>query len=79
MTPGEHLAEYMAHYKLNARNLARLSGMPVEILHGILAERLSITESTAEAIEPILGMPAHFWMNLETNYQQRKDRQWYHR
>ncbi len=66
--PGETLAEEMEARALTRRALAAAMGRPPALIGAILGGRRSITADTAVQLEHALGLPAQFWLNLQTQY-----------
>ncbi len=67
--PGETIKEYLEHMGITQGELAHRMGRPVTQISRIINARIRITVETALQLERILARPAHFWMNLETNYR----------
>jgi HTH-type transcriptional regulator/antitoxin HigA len=66
--PGELLAEELEARDLTQAQLARTMGRPVQALNEIVRGRKSITAETAVQLEAALEIPAHFWLNLQSEY-----------
>jgi plasmid maintenance system antidote protein VapI len=45
------------------------SGRPAQVINEIIRDKKRITHETALEFEKVLGIPAHFWVNLEADYQ----------
>lgn len=67
--PGELLAEELAAAGLSQAQLAMRMGRPPQAINEIVKGRKSITPETAVELERVLGVPAHFWLNLETTFR----------
>jgi len=67
--PGEFLEEEIEARGISQRELARQTGRPAQAINEIIRGRKRITAETALDLERVLGTPASFWMNLESNYQ----------
>ena len=67
--PGELLEEEIQARGMTQRDLARQCGRPPQAINEIVRGKKRITAETALAFERVLGTPASFWMNLESNYQ----------
>lgn len=67
--PGETLEEALEALGMTQRELAQRTGRPTQIINGIIKGKHAITPETALLFERVLGMPASFWNNLETQYQ----------
>ena len=72
--PGETLAEEIEFIGMTQQELAREAGLSPELVHAIIQGEAPITETTAERLEKVLGVPSHLWVNLETRYQLTKAR-----
>ncbi len=66
--PGEHLAEYLESWGISQAELADRTGLHRKTINAIINGTMSITADTAVLLEPIFGMPAHFWVNLDAQY-----------
>jgi HTH-type transcriptional regulator / antitoxin HigA len=55
--------------------LALRMGRPPQVISEIISGKKQITEVTALELERVLGVPASFWLNLESNYQLARARQ----
>jgi antitoxin HigA-1 len=68
--PGEMLREeFMVPLGLSANALALALRVPSTRISEIVAERRSITADTAYRLARYFGMPARFWMDLQSNYE----------
>lgn len=67
--PGETLAEEIEFIGMTQQELARETGLSTELVHAIIQGKAPITETTAERLENVLGVPSRLWINLETRYQ----------
>ncbi|GBU21960.1 hypothetical protein R80B4_01862 [Fibrobacteres bacterium R8-0-B4] len=74
VTPGAVLEDYLEDAGITKAMLADKTGLSKETINGILTARSSITAEIAKALEQLLGRPAHFWSNLECQYQENKAR-----
>jgi addiction module HigA family antidote len=68
--PGETLAEELAAKSISQAELAVLIGISKEIINEIIKGKTPITAEMALKLEPVFQLPAHFWMNLEQQYQE---------
>ena len=59
---------YLDFYESSRAELARRTGLTSKTISGICDGRASITPSIALALEPVLGRPAHFWLNLQMTF-----------
>lgn len=67
--PGETLEENLQILGLSQTELAERMGRPLKTINGIIKGKVAITPETAIQLEQVLGIPADFWNNLETNYR----------
>jgi addiction module HigA family antidote len=68
--PGEMLREeFMVPLGISANGLAMALRVPSTRISEIVAERRSITADTAYRLACYFGMPAQFWMSLQSNYE----------
>lgn len=72
--PGELLAEELEARGMTQKELADRTGRPEQKISEIINGKKSITQDTALELEKVLGIPAHFWVNLEASYQLTKAR-----
>lgn len=72
--PGELLEEELAARGMTQHDLALRTGRPVQVINAIVRGKKQITHQTALELETVLGIPAHFWASLESNYQLIKAR-----
>lgn len=66
--PGKVLVEDLGAREMSQRELARQMGRPLKTVNAIARGRKSITARTALDLERVLGVPADFWLNLQTAY-----------
>ena len=67
--PGELLQEELETIGMTQHELALRTGRPVQAVNEIIRGKKSITHDTAIVLEKVLGIPAHIWVNLESEYQ----------
>lgn len=67
--PGETLAELLEEKSMTQVELADRLGRPLKTINEIINGKTSITPDTAIQLERVFSLPAHFWLNLESNYQ----------
>ncbi|MBF0182193.1 MAG: HigA family addiction module antidote protein [Magnetococcales bacterium] len=70
VTPGEVLGEYLQAHSMTQTQLAMRAGLTPKTINEIIKGIAPITHETAIRFERILGRPAHFWNNLESQYQE---------
>lgn len=68
--PGETLLETIETLGISQSELAKRTGRPLKTINGIIKGNVAITHDTALQLEKVLGIPASFWINLESNYRQ---------
>jgi len=68
--PGETLKENLEYLGMPQNELARRTGLSPKHINEIIKGKSAITEETALKLEYVLGIPASFWNNLESNYQE---------
>jgi addiction module HigA family antidote len=74
VTPGEILEEYLEYAGITQASLADRTGLSKKTINEIVKAKSAITAETALRFERTLGRPAHFWSNLERQYQEDKTR-----
>ncbi|MDP3062437.1 MAG: HigA family addiction module antitoxin [Chloroflexota bacterium] len=67
--PGAVLEEELEARKMTQRELAQRAGRPVQVINEIIRGKKAVTHETALDLEKVLGIPAQFWVNLESLYQ----------
>jgi antitoxin HigA-1 len=69
LPPGEILrCEFMEPLKISQNQLARDLDVPVARISELVQGRRSITADTALRLEKYFGVPAQFWLNLQSRY-----------
>ena len=74
VAPGEVLEEYLEYAGISQSLFAKQIGLSEKIIDGIIKAKTAIKVETALRFECSLGRPAHFWLNLEQQYQEEKVR-----
>ncbi|MCL2066685.1 MAG: HigA family addiction module antitoxin [Treponema sp.] len=74
VTPGEVLEDYLDNAGLSQASLAERTGLSKKTINEIIKAKSAITADTALRFERTLNRPAHFWSNLERQYQEDKTR-----
>lgn len=69
--PGETIKEQLATKDLTQKELACRLGFSEKHISKLMNGAVALTPETAVKLEPVLGIPASFWLGLESNY--RKD------
>jgi len=67
--PGEYLEEVVLELGMSKDELARRMNRPAPKLSAIFKGEKSITPDTALQLEKVVGVPAHIWTGLETEYR----------
>src|ERR1700730_9795052 len=68
--PGLTVLETIDTLGMSQAELARRTGRPIKTINEIVQGKAAITPETAIQFELVLGVPAHFWSNLERNYRE---------
>lgn len=74
VTPGEVLEEYLESLAMTQTELAARTGLAKKTINEIIKSKSPITPETALKFERVLGRPAHFWNNLERQFQEDRTR-----
>ncbi len=72
--PGEVLEEYLGAFSMTQTELAARTGLTKKTINEIIKGKSPITSETALRLERSLGRPAHFWNNLEGQFQEDRSR-----
>lgn len=67
--PGEYLEEVLGELGMSKDDLARRMGRPATKLSPIFRGDKAITPETALQLEKVVGVPAHIWTGLESEYR----------
>ena len=73
--PGDIVLEYLDSMSWTQKDLALRTGITPKSISEVCNGKARITPSTALAFEKALGRPAHFWLNLQTRYEEALARQ----
>ena len=68
--PGDVLAVELEMRGMTQQELAKRTGLTPKHIVAIAKAKSSITPETAIKLERALGMPAEYWLNLESQYQE---------
>jgi len=74
VTPGEVLEDYLNHLGMTQAELSDRTGLAKKTINEVIKAKSPITPETALKLERVLGRPAHFWSNLERQYQEERTR-----
>ena len=66
--PGELLAEELEVRSMTQKALAEAIGRPAQMVNEIVRGKKAITAETAIQLEEALGIPAHLWLNLQSEH-----------
>jgi len=69
LPPGETLKETLQALDMPQSELAMRMGRPEKTISEIVNAKTKITADTALQLEKVLGVPADFWLTLESNYR----------
>jgi addiction module HigA family antidote len=72
--PGEIVSEYIEFHGWTQRDLARRTGLTPKTISEILNGKAPVMPATALALEKVLRRPAHFWLNLQRQYDEAEAR-----
>lgn len=70
VTPGEVLVDYLDALEMTQVELADRTGLAKKTVNEIIKAKAPISPDSALKLERVLGRPAHFWNNLERDYQE---------
>ncbi|MBI3632978.1 MAG: ImmA/IrrE family metallo-endopeptidase [Candidatus Vogelbacteria bacterium] len=68
--PGQSLADILESRGISQAELARRLDRPIQAVNEIIMGKKEIIPDTAIALEHVLGLPASFWLKLESNYRE---------
>jgi HTH-type transcriptional regulator / antitoxin HigA len=72
--PGEVITDYLESNGWNQRDLARRSGLTPKTISEICNGKAPITPATSIAFEKVFQRPAHFWSNLQGQFDEAEAR-----
>lgn len=67
--PGRTIEEIISNENISSNELAKRMDLSSSQLNELLDGTMPLTGSIAEDLERVLGVPATFWLNLESNYR----------
>jgi len=73
--PGDTLLETIQALGMSQIELESRSGINKKTINRIIKGKEPITQRTALALEKVLKVPAHFWLNLDNRYRQQLARE----
>lgn len=71
--PGATIKEQLEDKGISQNEFATKMEMSEESLNRLLDGRARLTSEIATKLENILGVPAKFWINLETIYRKKQE------
>lgn len=72
--PGEIVSEYAEFHGWTQRALAQRTGLTPKTISEIFNGKAPVMPTTALALEKVLQRPAHFWLNLQRQYDEAEAR-----
>lgn len=72
--PGEIVSEYLEFNGWTQSDLARRTGITPKTVSEICNGKAPITATTSLALEKVFQRPAHFWLNLQRQYDEAEAR-----
>lgn len=72
--PGATLKEQLEERNMTQTEFASILGITQKHMSNLIHGKTALTQEMARKLELTLGVPATFWMNLETIYQQKRIR-----
>lgn len=72
--PGETLNETIQTLGVSQAELSRRINLSPKTVNLILKGKATLSSQTALGLEKVTGVPAHFWNNLESGYQEARSR-----
>ena len=70
VSPGEVLELELEARGMKQQELAKRTGLTPKHIGALVNAKSAITPETAIKLERAIGMPAQYWMNLESHYQE---------
>lgn len=70
--PGWTIREQLENNHMTEKEFALQMGVSEDYISQLLDGEVSLSHEIANRLEKVLGVPAYFWNNLETRYQERK-------
>jgi HTH-type transcriptional regulator/antitoxin HigA len=72
--PGETVVDYLEFNGWSQRDLARRTGITPKTISEICNGKAPITPPTSLALEKVFQRPAHFWLNLQRQFEEAEAR-----
>ena len=70
--PGDMLREKIEEIGMSIKEFALRCGKPEPVILAVLQGKSSLTSEMAILFEKILGIPAHLWLNLQSQFDESK-------
>ncbi|ESU24361.1 XRE family plasmid maintenance system antidote protein [Flavobacterium enshiense DK69] len=68
--PGKTLGAKLEELKMGSKEFAVRTGKPEKTISNVLSGESAITSDMAVLFEDVLGIPAHFWLNRQNQYDE---------
>ena len=72
--PGETIREQLEERKLSQKEFAVRMGLSEKHVSQLINGKVALTSSVAIRLEDVLGVPANFWLKLESSYRENLER-----
>ena len=69
VSPGSVLEERLAAHGISQNELAHCCGLPAKLIGEVVAGAAPLEVSTALELERALGVRAHIWLGIESDYR----------
>lgn len=69
VSPGSVLAERLAAHGISQAELARRCGLSAKVIGDIVVGSAPLEPATAAQLERTLGVRAHIWLGIESEYR----------
>jgi len=67
---GDVISEYIESYEMTQTELSEQLEISQETMNAIIESQIAITHEIALKLQKVFHRPAHFWINLQNNYEQ---------
>ena len=71
VAPGETLLGIIEALGMTKENYAKITGIPLSVILGLLSGECPITNDIANKLEGVTGMSSRLWINLERQYREK--------
>lgn len=68
--PGETIREQLEFRSMSQKEFALRMNMSEKHISNLISGKVQLTPFMANRLESVLGIPAHFWSNLEAIYRE---------